>query len=128
MPSSIKFPRTSAGLACVRSWTHVADWARREAGILLPESAHVNTDHALQASSTFLQEVRPDSEHARSADPDTRVIHALEQAGQPLSRQALRDACRIRTHTLGEVLRALTASGAICAAPDGYALTHAPSR
>jgi hypothetical protein len=63
-----------------------------------------------------------DPEQPTCADPTERILRALAQANRPLTRQALRDVCRMRTHTLGEILRELTAAGRIHADPNGYAL------
>jgi hypothetical protein len=37
----------------------------------------------------------------------------LTRAARPLSRAELRDACRLRTATLGEILQQLTADGTL---------------
>lgn len=57
-----------------------------------------------------------------TADPAERVRQALAHAGTPLTRAELRDACRIRTQTLGQVLARLKARGAVVQRGDRYAL------
>jgi len=64
-------------------------------------------------------ELRPDP-HA--PDPAQRIRDALAHAAGPLTRAQLRDACRIRTQTLGEGLAALTAQGLVVQHGDRYAL------
>jgi hypothetical protein len=56
------------------------------------------------------------------SDPAARVLHALAQASRPLSRAQLRDAARLRTHTLGELLRELVAAGRIHHTDAGYCI------
>ena len=51
-----------------------------------------------------------------------RVEHALATAATPLTRRALRRACRLRASTLGQVLAHLLADGRVTRAPDGYRL------
>ncbi len=55
-------------------------------------------------------------------DPAQRIRDALAHAAGPLTRAQLRDACRIRTQTLGEVLAALTAEALVVQHGDRYAL------
>lgn len=56
---------------------------------------------------------------------DERVLRALADANRPLSIAALRQACRIRTATLCDVLATLTAQGRVRKADTGYASTAA---
>lgn len=51
-----------------------------------------------------------------------RIEQALADAGTPLTRRALRRACRMRASTLGHVLGRLIADGRVARSPDGYAL------
>ncbi len=55
-------------------------------------------------------------------DPAERVRHALARAPRPLTRAELRDACRIRTQTLGQALAQLTARGAVVQRGERYSL------
>jgi hypothetical protein len=57
-----------------------------------------------------------------AADPAERVRQALARAQTPLTRAELRDACRIRTQTLGQVLARLTARGTVVQRGDRYVL------
>jgi RecA-family ATPase len=57
-----------------------------------------------------------------ASDPAERIRQALARAPRPLTRAELRDACRIRTQTLGQVLTSLTACGALVQRGDRYAL------
>ena len=72
---------------------------------------------------------RPSPQRADStpgaADPAQRILDALAQADQPLSRQALRVRCRMRTATLGQILQRLTEQQRIVRRQGGYALSAA---
>ncbi len=52
--------------------------------------------------------------------PADKVEHALVQAGQPVALAALRQSCRMRTATLGQVLAELTRQGRIRKTSAGY--------
>ena len=51
-----------------------------------------------------------------------RIIQALADAQQPLSRRALRAACSMRASSVGELLTALTAEGRVVDTGAGYKL------
>jgi AAA domain len=51
-----------------------------------------------------------------------RIEHALAEAAMPLTRRALRRACRLRASTLGPVLARLLAEGRVTRSPAGYQL------
>jgi len=51
-----------------------------------------------------------------------RVEQALTEAATPLTRRALRRACRIRASTLGPILARLLADGRVTRKPEGYCL------
>jgi len=55
-------------------------------------------------------------------DPAERVREALGRAARPLTRAQLRDACRLRTQTLGQTLARLTAAGTVIQRGAGYTL------
>jgi hypothetical protein len=59
---------------------------------------------------------------ALATDPAERVRQALARAPGPLTRAELRNACRIRTQTLGQVLARLTLCGDLVQRGDRYAL------
>jgi hypothetical protein len=59
--------------------------------------------------------------------PADRVIAALASAVAPLSRRALRDACRMRSAALGPVLAALLADGRVARHERGYLLANTPA-
>ena len=54
--------------------------------------------------------------------PTERILEALTQATQPLTRRALRTACRMRATTVGEALTALLAEGHVVEDTRGYCL------
>lgn len=58
----------------------------------------------------------------QASDPAERVRQALARAPGPLTRAELRDACRIRTQTLGPVLASLIACGAVVQRAERYTL------
>jgi len=64
----------------------------------------------------------PPAQGPPALDPADRVRQALARAPGPLTRAELRDACRIRTQTLGQLLARLTARGAVVQRGDRYAL------
>ena len=53
-----------------------------------------------------------------------RIEQALADAATPLTRCALRRACRMRAGTLGHVLARLIADGRVARSPDGYHLVR----
>ena len=53
-----------------------------------------------------------------------RIEQALADAVTPLTRRALRRACRMRAGTLGHVLARLIADGRVARSPDGYHLVR----
>jgi RecA-family ATPase len=57
-----------------------------------------------------------------AANTEERILDALAQAEQPLSRQSLRDSLRIRNATLGDALVRLRAQGIIRRRRDGFLL------
>ncbi|MHC4446924.1 MAG: AAA family ATPase [Planctomycetota bacterium] len=57
--------------------------------------------------------------------PTERVLRALADAAHPLSRRALRAACRLRAATAGDAIDALVADGKIVHTVDGYQLADA---
>ena len=66
------------------------------------------------------QALRADAAPVRSARQ--RVLEALAQAAGPLSVQRLRQRAGLRTATVGDLLRALTASGQVARQAGGYCL------
>jgi RecA-family ATPase len=74
------------------------------------------------AAGLALRSPRPELPLPDPPDPSERVRQVLARAAQPLTRAQLRDACRMRTQTLGQVLTQLTARGAIVQRDDRYAL------
>jgi hypothetical protein len=54
---------------------------------------------------------------------EARIEQTLAHAPTPLPREALRHACRLRNHTLGEALARLTEQGRVVRSPEGYGLT-----
>lgn len=56
----------------------------------------------------------------RAAPPTERILEALEAAGEPLTRRALRDACRMRSTTVGDALAQLVAEGTVIETDRGY--------
>lgn len=58
-----------------------------------------------------------------SSDPTERILQTLASANRPLSRSELRQICRMRTSTLGELLGRLAAQGRLVRLDDGYRLT-----
>lgn len=55
-------------------------------------------------------------------EPVDRVLQVLAEAPAPLTRRALRAACRMRASTLGEALATLTAKGRVVEEDQGYRL------
>jgi hypothetical protein len=80
---------------------------------------HVDGDHvALRVVAS--------SPEPQSQSVEQRVLTVLAAHG-PLSRRALRDACRIRSSTLGDVLAQLLAQGRVAENHRGYHTTSSPS-
>lgn len=73
---------------------------------------------------TALQPLGPSTppEQPQPQTPGERILDALRTATTPLSLRALCDACRGRTATLSEALKALTAAGKVIRSDDGYRL------
>jgi hypothetical protein len=63
---------------------------------------------------------------AQSTQPSARqrIEQILAQAEAPLSQRQLRDAARIRTSHVAEVLAQLIAAGRVTRSPDGYRINH----
>lgn len=74
------------------------------------------------ASGLALRALPAPAPSAPAPDPAERVRAVLAHAPEPLTRAELRDACRLRTQTLGQVLARLTARGAVVQRGDRYAL------
>ena len=55
---------------------------------------------------------------------EARIEQTLARSPVPLRREDLRDACRVRNHTLGEVLARLTDQGRVLRSADGYRLAQ----
>ncbi len=60
----------------------------------------------------------------KNASPLERVEQALADAEQPLSRRALRAACRMRAATVGDALSELLADGTVVEVDGGYLLAE----
>ena len=74
-------------------------------------------------SLSVLDAPRPpatDADPTRS--PPQRVLDALAQAPEPISLQRLRQRCGLRTATLCDTVRALTADGQVVRQAEGYRL------
>ena len=50
------------------------------------------------------------------------MLEVLGYAEDPLTRRAIRDACRMRSATVGDALAALVADGAVVETERGYLL------
>jgi hypothetical protein len=59
-------------------------------------------------------------ESSRSPRPAERVLAALMAAERPLTRRELRDACRMRSSSVGDALAELVADGAVIESDRGY--------
>ena len=59
-------------------------------------------------------------EHPSTASD--RIVQVLQQSPEPMTRHQLRAACRLRTTTLGDVLRGLEHQGTILRSDGGYQL------
>lgn len=57
---------------------------------------------------------------SEASPPAERVLKALASASQPLTRRALRDACRMRAAAVGDALTALLDQGQIVADVNGF--------
>jgi hypothetical protein len=60
------------------------------------------------------------SPRRRSAALSGRVQQALAEVAIPLTRRALRRACRIRASMLGPIVARLLADGGVTRTPEGY--------
>ncbi len=58
----------------------------------------------------------------RTPRPDERVLAVIEAAEGPLTRRAIRDACRMRSASVGEALAVLVAERQVVETDHGYAL------
>jgi hypothetical protein len=56
----------------------------------------------------------------RPPDSRDRILDTLRNAATPLSLRAIRDASHIRTQTLSDAVKSLTAAGDVIRSPDGY--------
>jgi len=62
--------------------------------------------------------------HDSDSPLEVRIEQLLARSPAPLRREALRDACRVRNHTLGEALARLTYEGRVVRSADGYRLAR----
>ena len=56
----------------------------------------------------------------RAPRPAERVLEVLAASGDPLTRRAIRDACRMRSTSVGDALAELVAGGAVIETRNGY--------
>ncbi len=66
---------------------------------------------------------RPPLPETAPSTPSERVLEALAAAPQPLTRRALRDACRMRAASVGEALTTLLAQGRIVEDVGGFRIS-----
>ncbi|MGI9334618.1 MAG: AAA family ATPase [Gammaproteobacteria bacterium] len=64
---------------------------------------------------------QPPTLHA-TPKPAERILAALASTSEPMTRRALRDACRIRTASVGEALAVLIDQGAVVERADRYTI------
>lgn len=64
----------------------------------------------------------PQAPHA-TPKPAERILAALSSAPEPMNRRALRDACRIRSASVGDALAALVKQGTIVEDATGFRIT-----
>ncbi len=55
-------------------------------------------------------------------EPGERIVQVLATATEPMTRRALRDACRMRAATVGDVLRSLLEQGRVVETDNGFRL------
>ena len=55
-------------------------------------------------------------------EPGERIVQVLAAATEPMTRRALRDACRMRAATVGDVLRSLLEQGRVIETDNGIRL------
>lgn len=60
----------------------------------------------------------------RAPRPAKRVLEVLEAAEDPLTRRGIRDACRMRSTSVGDALAELVADGAVIETDQGYLLAR----
>ena len=66
-----------------------------------------------------------DAENQPEAEPagpshEQRVLEILDNAEAPMTRRALRDACRMRSQALGDALESLVSAGRVVRGSDGF--------
>ncbi len=66
----------------------------------------------------------PDATATEPASTQHRIMKVLQTAEQPMTGEALRGACRVRTQTLGQVLRSMVDSGELTRTGTGYQLSR----
>ena len=82
----------------------------------IPLALHVDEPHiALEVVAAAPRVVEPPA-----LSPADKVELALVHAGQPVALAALRQSCRMRTATLGQVLAELTRQGRVRKTSNGY--------
>ena len=85
----------------------------------------------LNASALCLELVEeqpePNQDDTLPESPVERVCRALADADQALTSAELRSRCRIRTQSLGHILRQLLEHGLVVRSRSGYQLTNPPS-
>ena len=67
-------------------------------------------------------EKQPEAEPAGPSH-EQRVLEILESAEAPMTRRALRDACRMRSQALGDALESLVGAGRVVRGSDGFLRT-----
>lgn len=68
----------------------------------------------------------PAQQPPTNRSPLERVVEALHKSPGPMTRRALRDACRMRAATVGETLAELVANGRVVEDVSGYRLNRSP--
>ena len=88
-----------------------------------PEPLQLALREAQGGISLVVADDLPASESAQGQRPTPRdrVLCALREAGQPLTTRQLREACRMRTATVCDLLQELVAEGAVLQSAVGYA-------
>jgi hypothetical protein len=60
----------------------------------------------------------------RTPRPSERVLEVLDAADAPLTRREVRDACRMRSTSVGDALAELVAGGRVIETERGYLLAR----
>ena len=76
------------------------------------------------ALALTLVETAAEQPAPRAPRPRERVLEILGNADEPMTRRAIRDACRMRSASVGDVLTELVAAGTVVETERGYLLAR----